>query len=341
MPTLAKRLQDPRRTLLLVDDEPTNLHILRNTLQEEYRLLFARSGQQALDLAAQEHPDLILLDIVMPGMSGYEVCRALKSDACSSAIPVVFVTGLTEAADEQHGLELGAVDYISKPFNPHIVRARVRTHLSLVQATEVRETRLQIVQCLGKAAEFKDSETGMHVVRMSHYARIVGAALGYTNAAADDLLHAAPMHDIGKIGIPDAILQKAGALTQVERTIMEQHTVIGARIIGEHATGMLQMAGIIALNHHEKWDGTGYPNRLSGDEIPHVARVVAVADVFDALTSDRPYKRAWSTDEAFAFIRRECGTHFDPAVAEAFADSFGAVLESRERWADEKELAVA
>jgi putative two-component system response regulator len=340
MPSLAKRLNDPRRTLLLVDDEPTNLHILRNTLQQEYRLLFARSGQEALDLTAQEHPDLILLDIVMPSMSGYDVCRTLKSDGGTSTIPVVFVTGLTEAADEQLGLELGAVDYISKPFNPHIVRARVRTHLSLVQATEVRETRLQIVQCLGKAAEFKDSETGMHVVRMSHYARIVGAAMGYTNAAADDLLHAAPMHDIGKIGIPDAILQKTGSLTPVERTIMEQHTVIGARIIGEHATGMLQMAGVIALHHHERWDGTGYPHGLHGEDIPHLARVVAVADVFDALTSDRPYKRAWSTAEAFTFIQGQRGAHFDPAVVDAFADSFAAVLESRERWADEAELAA-
>ena len=335
-----QRMKDPRRTLLLVDDEPVNLQVLRHTLQDDYRLLFAKDGHKALELVRTEHPDLILLDIMMPGLSGYEVCRTLKQDLSLAAIPDIFVTALAEAANEQQGLELGAVDYISKPFNPHIVQARVRTHLSLVQASEVLQTRLQIVQCLGAAAEFKDNETGLHVIRMSHYARTLALAVGYSNCAADDLLHAAPMHDVGKIGIPDAILQKPGKLTADEWNIMRQHTVIGARIIGEHPSGLLRMASVIALNHHEKWDGSGYPHGLGGEDIPHVARIVALADVFDALTSVRPYKRAWTVDEALVLIREESGRHFDPELVTAFLDCMPDVLRIRDQWADTEETAV-
>lgn len=327
-------LQDSRPTLLLVDDEPGNLQVLRHTLQDQYRLLFAKDGQAALDLVRSDRPDLILLDVMMPGLSGYEVCRHLKRDPWTSAIPVVFVTALADVANEHTGLELGAVDYITKPFNPHIVRARVRTHLSLVRADELLETRLEVVQCLGRAAEFKDNETGRQVVRMSHYSQIVARALGYGEQAAQDLLHAAPMHDIGKIGIPDAVLLKPGKLTAEEWKIMRQHTVIGARILGDHPSGLLQLAASIALNHHEKWDGSGYPNGLAGEDIPHTARVVAVADVFDALTSVRPYKRAWSVSDAVELLREESGRHFDPEIVTAFLDCLPQILVVKERWAD-------
>lgn len=327
-------LQDSRPTLLLVDDEPGNLQVLRHTLQDQYRLLFAKDGQAALDLVRSDRPDLILLDVMMPGLSGYEVCRHLKRDPWTSAIPVVFVTALADVANEHTGLELGAVDYITKPFNPHIVRARVRTHLSLVRADELLETRLEVVQCLGRAAEFKDNETGRHVVRMSHYSQIVARALGYGEQTAQDLLHAAPMHDIGKIGIPDAVLLKPGKLTAEEWKIMRQHTVIGARILGDHPSGLLQLAASIALNHHEKWDGSGYPNGLAGEDIPHTARVVAVADVFDALTSVRPYKRAWSVSDAVELLREESGRHFDPEIVTAFLDCLPQILVVKERWAD-------
>lgn len=327
-------LQDSRPTLLLVDDEPGNLQVLRHTLQDQYRLLFAKDGQAALDLVRSDRPDLILLDVMMPGLSGYEVCRHLKRDPWTSAIPVVFVTALADVANEHTGLELGVVDYITKPFNPHIVRARVRTHLSLVRADELLETRLEVVQCLGRAAEFKDNETGRHVVRMSHYSQIVARALGYGEQAAQDLLHAAPMHDIGKIGIPDAVLLKPGKLTAEEWKIMRQHTVIGARILGDHPSGLLQLAASIALNHHEKWDGSGYPNGLAGEDIPHTARVVAVADVFDALTSVRPYKRAWSVSDAVELLREESGRHFDPEIVTAFLDCLPQILVVKERWAD-------
>ncbi len=328
-------MNDPRPTLLLVDDEPVNLQVLRHTLQDDYRLLFAKDGARALALAREEHPDLILLDIMMPGLSGYEVCQSLKGEATTANIPVIFVTALAEADNEELGFDLGAVDYITKPFNPHVVRARVRTHLSLVQAAEVRETRLQIVQCLGAAAEFKDNETGLHVIRMSHFAKTLALKVGYGKAAADDLLHAAPMHDVGKIGIPDAILQKPGKLTAEEWEIMRRHTVIGARIIGDHPSGMLNTAATIALSHHEKWDGSGYPHGLRGEAIPHVARVVAIADVFDALTSVRPYKPAWPIDEAVALLRSERGAHFDPELVDAFIDCLPEVLRIRERWADQ------
>src|SRR5690606_10382493 len=191
-----------RPTLLLVDDEASNLQVLRHTLQQDYRLLFAKDGPTALELVKRDRPNLILLDVMMPGMSGHHVCRTIKQDAATSAIPIIFVTALADTENEHLGLELGAVDYITKPFNPHIVRARVRTHLRLVSVDEVLQTRLEIVRCLGKAAEFKDNETGAHVVRMSHYARIVALELGFGDAEAEELLHAAPMHDIGKIGIP-------------------------------------------------------------------------------------------------------------------------------------------
>lgn len=323
-----------RRTVLVVDDEPANLQVLRHTLQAEYRLLFAKDGRAALDIVRAERPDLVLLDVMMPGLSGYDVCRTLKQDARTSGIPVIFVTALADAANEEAGLNLGAADYITKPFNPQIIRARARTHLSLVHAREVLETRLQIVHSLGRAAEYKDNETGLHVRRMSEYVHIVARALGYSEHDADELLHAAPMHDIGKIGVPDAILTKPGKLTPAEWAIMRQHTVIGARILGDHPSGLLRMAAKIALNHHERWDGAGYPNGLAGEDIPHAARIVAIADVFDALTSVRPYKPAWSVEEAVALIRSESGRHFDPEVAAAFLDSLPQVLIASERWAD-------
>lgn len=323
-----------RRTLLLVDDEASNLQVLRHTLQNEYRLLFAKDGQTALKLAAQDRPDLILLDVMMPGMSGHDVCRKLKQDPSTASVPVIFVTALADVEHEYEGLDLGAVDYIVKPFNPQIVRARVRTHLSLVHANEVLQTRLQIVRCLGKAAEYKDNETGTHVIRMSHYARLIALAMGFSEAQAEELLHAAPMHDIGKIGIPDAILLKPGPLSEAEWETMKQHTTIGASILGEHASGLLRMAASIALHHHEKWDGSGYPKGLAGNDIPIEARIVAVADVFDALTSERPYKPAWSVEDALALLREQRGRHFDPDVVAAFLVALPEVLEVRKRWAD-------
>jgi len=323
-----------RPLILAVDDEASNLQLLRQILQDHYRLLFAKDGARALELARQEQPDLILLDVMMPGMSGYEVCAALKAHPATASVPVIFVTALTETADEVEGFEAGAVDYITKPVSPPVVRARVRTHLSLVRMEALRASRLEIVQRLGLAAEYKDNETGLHVIRMSHFSRILGIAAGLNDLEADDLLHAAPMHDVGKIGIPDRILQKPGPLDADEWKIMQSHVTIGAEIIGEHDSGMLALARSIALTHHEKYDGSGYPNGLAGDAIPLVGRIVAIADVFDALTSVRPYKKAWTEEEAVNFLREQKGRHFDPHLVDLFADQMPAIREVRLRWAE-------
>jgi putative two-component system response regulator len=320
--------------ILAVDDEASNLQLLRHVLQDQYRLLFAKDGPRALELARQEKPQLILLDVMMPGMSGYEVCVELKADPATAAIPVIFVTALSEASDEVVGFNAGAVDYITKPVSPPIVRARVRTHLSLVGVDELKRTRLEIVQRLGLAAEFKDNETGLHVIRMSHYSRILGLALGMSEAEADDLLHAAPMHDVGKIGIPDNILRKPGPLDADEWKVMQSHASIGGDIIGKHQSGMLAMAYDVAMTHHEKWDGSGYPNGLAGDEIPLVGRIVAVADVFDALTSARPYKQAWPLEQAVEYMEQQRGLHFEGRLVDLFLKQMPALLEVKERWAE-------
>ncbi|WP_422909343.1 response regulator [Pseudomonas sp. MAC6] len=326
---------DARPLLLLVDDEATNLQVLRHILQDDYRLLFAKDGAKALEMVERERPDLILLDVMMPGMTGYEVCQALKAQAHLQAVPVIFVTALADVEDEARGFAVGAVDYITKPVSPPIVRARVRTHLSLVRMDELRQTRLQIVQRLGMAAEYKDNETGLHVIRMSHFSKVLALAAGFSEAAAEELLNAAPMHDIGKIGIPDAVLRKPGKLDEQEWAVMRQHVEIGARIIGEHASGLLRTAQRIALSHHEKWDGTGYPNGLSGEDIPLEGRIVAIADVFDALTSVRPYKAAWSVEDAVGLLREESGKHFDPQLVELFIQQLPLILEIKERWAEQ------
>jgi putative two-component system response regulator len=323
--------------ILAVDDEASNLQLLRQILQDHYRLRFAKDGPRALELVREECPDLILLDVMMPGMSGYEVCAALKADPRTASVPVLFVTALTDTDDELEGFEAGAVDYITKPVSPPIVRARVRTHLSLVRMEELRATRLEIVQRLGLAAEYKDNETGLHVIRMSHFSRILGLAAGMSENEADDLLHAAPMHDVGKIGIPDSILQKPGPLDPDEWKIMQSHATIGAEIIGEHPNGMLALARNIALTHHEKWDGSGYPKGLAGEAIPLEGRITAIADVFDALTSVRPYKKAWSEEEALAFLVEQKGRHFDPALVDLFIGQMPAIRAIRQRWAEENQ----
>ncbi|MGE8498283.1 MAG: HD domain-containing phosphohydrolase [Pseudomonas sp.] len=328
-------LTDSRPLLLLVDDEPTNLQVLRHILQDHYRLLFAKEGARALEMAERELPDLILLDVMMPGMTGFEVCETLKANPALSAIPVIFVTALGDVDDEARGFDVGAVDYITKPVSPPIVRARVRTHLSLVHLDELKQTRLQIVQRLGMAAEYKDNETGLHVIRMSHFSRVLALAAGFSENAADELLNAAPMHDVGKIGIPDSVLRKPGKLDDDEWQVMRQHVEIGARIIGEHVSGVLRTAQIVALSHHEKWDGTGYPRGLRGEDIPIEGRIVAIADVFDALTSVRPYKQAWSIEEAVGFLQEQSGRHFDPRLVELFIGRLPEILDIRERWAED------
>lgn len=305
--------QAPR--ILLVDDEPTNLRVLKQVLQAaKYRLSFARSGQDALKLVEKEQVDLILLDIMMPEMTGLEVCKRLKQNPATADIPVNFVTALKDSIDEEKGFEIGAVDYIVKPIVPSIVLARVKTHLSLIKADELLTTHIDLIHRLGRAAEYKDNETGMHIQRMSRFAKTIVRVDGFCEESAEDLMMAAPMHDIGKIGIADNILLKPGKLTAEEYKIMKTHAQVGSEILSNPSSYLIELAHSIAMTHHEKWDGTGYPNGLSGEEIPIEVRIVALVDVFDALTSERHYNKAWSTEKAINYIMEQSGRHFDPAL---------------------------
>jgi putative two-component system response regulator len=326
--------RDSRPTLLIVDDEPLNLQVLRQILQQDYQLIFARDGEKALSLAQSERPQLILLDIMMPGLTGLETCTRLKQNPDTQNIPVIFVTALADDRDETEGFAVGCVDYITKPVSAPIVLARVKAQLSLVSAGALRETRLQIIHRLGRAAEYKDNETGLHVIRMSHYAREIALAAGMGAADAEELFNAAPMHDVGKMGIPDAILQKPGKLTPAEWEIMKQHARIGAEIIGEDKSTLLQMARRIALCHHEKWDGSGYPQGLAREAIPIEARIVALADVFDALTSKRPYKEPWTIEATTHYIEAESGKQFDPELVTAFHIALPEIIHIREQLLD-------
>jgi putative two-component system response regulator len=324
-----------RPKILLVDDEPANLRVLNQTLNSLYRLRFAKSGNDALAAVDKDKPDLVLLDVMMPDMTGFEVCKRLKSSSKTKDIPVIFVTALNQADDETQGFDVGAVDFITKPITPAVVKARVATHLSLVNVDELRRTRLQIIQRLGRASEYKDNETGMHIIRMSHYSKALSMAYGFDEEQADDLFHAAPMHDIGKIGIPDSIMLKPGKLNDEEFTIMKTHPEIGAEILGESDSDLIELAKIVSLTHHEKWDGSGYPKGLTGTDIPIHGRIVALTDVFDALTSKRPYKEAWSVDKALAFIHEQKGKHFDPELVTLFDSILPEILDIRDRWQDE------
>lgn len=331
---LDKEIKKP--TLLLVDDEPVNLRVLKQLLGNDYQLVFAKNGEEALKLARSRLPNLILLDVMMPGLTGFEVCRQLKQNKQTRAIPIIFVTALNDEHDEAEGFEAGAVDYIIKPISSAIVKARVKTHLSLVQADELLDSRLQVVQRLGRAAEYKDNETGMHVMRMSHYAKELALAYGLTEQQSEILLHAAPMHDIGKIGIADSIMLKPGKLTEEEFTTMKQHPEIGAEIIGDCGDSLLlKVAKSVSLTHHEKWDGSGYPNGLAGEDIPIEGRICALADVFDALTSKRPYKEAWNVEDTITFLQSQKGKHFEPKLVDLLIAILPKILEIKMTFKDE------
>ncbi|EGA72364.1 putative two-component regulatory system response regulator [Vibrio sinaloensis DSM 21326] len=334
--------------VLVVDDIPDNIHTLSGILSDEFRIKAATSGAKAIQIAnSAPKPHLILLDIMMPEMDGYEVCTKLKNNPFTADIPIIFVTAKAEVVDEQKGFELGAVDYITKPVSPPIVKARVKTHIELhdhnlalaikvKQRTEqLEKSRLEVIQRLGRAAEYKDNETGMHVVRMSHYSKILAQQLDVSERWIELVFQASPMHDIGKIGIPDAVLRKPGKLDAEEWQVMQGHVKIGADIIADSDSLLLQMAQEIALYHHEKWDGSGYPHGLKGEEIPLSARIVAIADVFDALTSERPYKKAWPVEKAVAVLEQDAGSHFDPNLVPIFISQLDTILQIRDAFKDE------
>jgi len=339
-------------TILVVDDTPDNLTLMQALLKDLYKVKGANNGERALKIASAENPpDLILLDIMMPGIDGYEVCRQLKANPATRDIPVIFLTAKTEVEDEKLGFELGAVDYITKPVSPPIVMARVHTQLTLkasadflrdknefLEAEVTRRTRevmaIQDVTILAMAsmAETRDTDTGNHIRRTQRYVKALAWKLSthprfsafLTSQNINLLFKSAPLHDIGKVGIPDRILLKPGRLTPEEFEIMKTHTTLGRDAIAhaEQELGadveFLTLAKEIAYSHQEKWDGSGYPQGLAGDQIPISARLMALADVYDALISRRVYKDPMPHEQATDIIRQTSGRHFDPDVVNAF-----------------------
>jgi putative two-component system response regulator len=352
-------MESSQGTILIVDDERLNINLLVDLLSDTYTPLVAKNGAQALKRANNSPaPELILLDIMMPDMDGYEVLKRLKSDEKTSHIPVIFVTAMGEVTDETKGFELGAVDYITKPFSPPVVKARVRTHLALTQAQhqladynhtleqkvddrtkELALTQDITIHALASLAETRDNETGNHIRRTQHYVRLLAQGLAklpkyqqYLDENTIQLLFkSAPLHDMGKVGIPDNILLKPGKLSDAEFNIMKSHPTLGrdAISIAEGSLGsgesFLRFIREIAYTHHEKWDGSGYPEGIGQDNIPLSGRLMAIADVYDALISKRVYKPAFSHEKAVEIIKDGKGSHFDPDIIDEFlkiADSF-------------------
>ncbi|WP_295441005.1 two-component system response regulator [uncultured Thiodictyon sp.] len=369
----------PKQTILIVDDTPQNLTLLGELLLPLYRVRAANSGERALRAAAAQPPDLILLDVMMPEMDGYEVLARLHADPATQAIPVIFVTAMDSSESEEHGLALGAVDYITKPINPAITLARVRTHLELKHARDrladqnqwlerevarrmsenllIQDLSVRALACLGEA---RDNETGQHIVRTQAYVEILARYLAPDPRYRDTLaaprlgmiVKAAPLHDIGKVGVPDATLLKPGRLTTEEFAVMKLHPTIGANAIDKAmhqaldaaddaaakqaigAFAFLEVAREISLNHHEKWDGSGYPAGLAGDAIPVSARLMALADVFDALMTRRVYKPPMGLAQTTQIIMEGRGTHFDPEVVDAFVACRDQFAEIAARYVD-------
>ena len=346
--------QDCRPTILVVDDTPQNLSLMSDLLEHDYQVKVATGGIRALKIARSDAPpDLILLDIMMPDMDGYDVCRQLKADPATARIPVIFLTAKTETQDEQLGLTLGAVDYITKPISPPIVMARLRTHLTLKASAdflrdknafleqevarrtlEVRDIQDVTILTMASLAETRDNETGNHILRTQFYVKALAQHLRshprfsntLSNATIELLFKSAPLHDIGKVGIPDRILLKPGKLEPDEFEIMKTHTTQGRdaiecaeRRLGKNVPFLL-CAKEIAYSHQEKWDGSGYPQGLAGDEIPVAARLMAVADVYDALISRRVYKPPFTHGKAAAIVLEGRDQHFDPDIVDAFVE---------------------
>lgn len=339
--------------ILIVDDMDRNLRLLEGFLTPlGYRVNLARDGWEALEKVRRHPPDVILLDVLLPGLNGFKVVEQLKEDEETRIIPVVMVTTLSGREERVKALAAGADDFLSRPVNWAELQARVQALLKVkahndrmkdyqqsleaevTQHTEalrlayesIRRASLDTIHRLARAAEYRDEGTGAHIRRMSHYAATVARQMGQSERMVESLLYAAPMHDVGKISVPDHILLKPGKLDPDEWAIMKAHTTIGGRILAESEAELIQLAEVIALTHHERWDGRGYPKGLKGTAIPLAGRITAIADVFDALTSDRPYRKALALEQAFDILKTGRGSHFDPDVVEAFFAAEGEIL---------------
>ncbi len=340
--------------VLIVDDVPKNIQVVANLLGDrEYEISYATNGAQAIGHLKEEEFDLVLLDVMMPEMNGYEVCRIIKSEASIKDVPVIFITAKTDEESLIEAFDAGGQDYITKPFNSAELLARVKTHLKLkayedsqqvvidnalaelrLLNKEIIETQKEVIFTMGSIGETRSRETGLHVKRVAEYSRLFALLSGLDEYEADLIAMASPMHDIGKVGIPDAILNKQGRLTEDEFDIMKTHVTIGYDMLKHSDRPIMRTAAIIALEHHEKWDGSGYPKGLVGDDIHIYGRITALADVFDALGSARCYKQAWNDEEIFELLREQSGKHFDPALVEMFFDNLDAFFGIRQQYRD-------
>lgn len=341
--------------IFVVDDEPVNLKLIERILEsggfeDVYTI---QNSEEVLERYQELRPNLILLDINMPRLDGFGVLEKLKEETEGRLPPIVFLTAQNDSEFRVKAFENGVLDFIGKPFNRLELISRVKNLLALENAhrelanrnnsletivnmrTEaLRRTQLQVVQKLGRAAEYRDNETGAHILRMSNISALLARALGFNEEYVQDILHASPMHDVGKIAIPDSILLKPGKFTPEEWEVMKSHTTLGYQILSGADSKLLNLASEIALYHHEKWDGSGYPEALQGDNIPISCRIVAAADVFDALLSHRPYKEPWSLDDALAYMNAQKGKHFDPQVIDIFNSLTDQIVEIRARYQD-------
>ena len=354
--------------ILLIDDESDNLIILSSYLTENgyHNLVLMSDPLEAVQCYGREVFDLVLLDIMMPKLDGFEVMKAFQEGWPDRVCPILVLTARQDEETKLRALKSGASDFLHKPFLEEELLARTKNLLNasllhkqlkfhnqrLDDAVKIRtiqleqrsvliyQSRQEIIKRLALAAEYRDNETGKHVLRMSHYSEIIAKALGMPSEKTQLLLQASPMHDVGKIGIPDAILLKPGVLSREEWVVMKTHAEIGAKILDNSPYELLEFAKIVALTHHERWDGEGYPNRIKGEEIPLIGRVVAVADVFDALTSKRPYKSAWPVERALKTIEQGSGSHFDPEVVSAFMSKKREILSIKDQYSDEGQHSV-
>jgi len=343
--------------ILIVDDQVLNVKLLEKILKQAgYENIFSTTdSREAVPLFIQHDIDILLLDIRMPHMDGFAVMAELKSEINADYLPILVLTAELTAEVRAKALESGAKDFLTKPFDQLEVLQRIHNILEVrllykqvrhqnetleekvkKRTIELENSRYEVIERLGQAAEFKDNETGNHVLRMSKYSRLLAKAKGLPEDTVDLIFLASPMHDIGKIGIPDKILLKPGKLDADEWTIMQTHVTLGAELLsGSDEIPLMKMAKNIALTHHEKWDGSGYPNGISGEDIPIEGRISAICDVFDALTSDRPYKKAWSVEKTMDLIREESGRHFDPGLVPLFESILDDVLRYRSQHMDQ------
>lgn len=341
--------------VLIVDDKPANVALLEAILTGEgyTNVQSVTDPRLVQDLHEKWHFDIILLDIRMPHLSGFDVMEQLQDKIVDDYLPILVLTAQSDVETKIKALESGARDFVTKPFERIEVTHRIKNILEvrlmynkrgrekeIVEAQvrertlQLAETQLEFIRQLGRAGEYRDNETGMHVLRMSMSCQALALATGHSEDFSELLLQASPMHDVGKIGVPDRILLKPGKFEADEWEIMKSHVEIGAEILSNHPAEIIQLARSIALTHHEKWDGSGYPNNLAGEDIPIQGRIAALADVFDALTSERPYKKAWSIEDATSFIGEQSGRHFDPTLAAKFLEILPQILAIRAAHAD-------